>query len=344
MKQIRLVVMAAVLLLCACSTPQAIGESPVPLALPPDETSARQTLVFLLASTEDPLFREGAELFAEKVSLLTDGLLTIELRTSVDPVSDYRAGRGALIYLDSRRNSDFCTDFALLSTPLRYRDYESFSMALNSRKVSELLNDRLEQERATRLLAAFHQGSNCLVASQPLSGGALPADAEDAEAAPPLAAVRPVPGVGEVLQASGLQVVVAADPHERLLLLEDASALVAEFTPAEMLEIDWQDLAVYPILTGHSIAPRWLAIGSAAWSSLPANQQAAVQEAVACLFPVIDGGFLAEETEVLAHIRAQGLREERGFTALRTAAQELQAQKTYTSRETYLLGLLDNLE
>lgn len=344
-----LAVLAAALCLCACAP--AIGGQPTPLAmLPPVERPAQQSLVFLVDSGATAIVNEAAELFRKQVGELSGGMLTIELQRSITPAADYLSGKGQIVFLDGRRNESACPDFSFLSRPLRYPDYKTFTMALNSRRMLEAVNDEMDTT-GFRLLAAYYQGGGRLVSAKPLTGGDLTRqpvdeDQEDGEEvwAPPAAALCADTALTGLMEEFGAEVRRVQSANDRLYELTSGGVDVAEFTLDEIHRLDWQDTQLNLINLDYTMVPLWLAVDREAYANLPAQYQAILQEASAYLFPAIDGRCRAQEDEAVLFLQQQGLTVDRSFSALRKTAESRDEAEAEDPRAKYLLSLLTGMQ
>lgn len=355
MKRLAALLCALLLVSCTAAPEQDVS---APAARPDIEPPARQSMIFLVDSGADAAYGEAAQLFADTVSSLTDGMFTVEVRRSVSAVADYHKGEGDLVFVDSRRDSGFSSDFAVLSEPLRYTDYDQFTMALNAQSLLGFLNDGLEDNgRNTTLLAAFYLGADYFVTARPLSRGGLAAtqpeeteedvddDSEEGDEERPVAALRSGSVMAPFVAGMGLEPVIEPSLSTRLYDLVDGSIVVAEFTLEELVRIDWQDSDLNLILSDHNMTPAWLAVSSERWAHLPEQYQAVVQETVAYLFPVVDGEFRARQDTQVALMREGGVTVDSGFPALRTAAKAVYAAEDPRGfRESYLLKLIDSMQ
>lgn len=344
----KLKVIAALLIIavlfCSCmSSGKTQSGNPTPLLLRPDEASARQTIVFLIDSAAPDFYKKGTEIFSQQASRLTDGLLTVELRTTISPSADFTAKKGQLVFLDSMKDQSFSKDFSTLASPMIYKDYESFTMVLNSKKMLNMLEDGLSKESDIKLLGVFYSSSNYLVSSQPVTSGEIKFSPPPEDLS--TAIVRSESSrISGVLQQYGYSVQANLNLLERISALEDGSAVLAEFSPEEILSTDWENKQLYPIVTNHSITPKWLAVSSETWQQLPDGHKSALIEASAYLYPIIDQGYLDQDSEVLRLLRLHGMREERSFTGLDKAADELREKSAIGERERYLISMLGSLE
>lgn len=363
-RAIPLLLAACLLLAGYTGAVRRISDEPIPMIqLPPDEPAARQSLVLLVDSGADPLYREAAEVFSEKVLALTGDYLTVEVRAVADPAGEYAAGKGQLAFLDSRKSAELSPDFATLSAPMRYRETNSFTMGLNSRRMLDCLGEELIPLRNTRPLAAFYQGGSLLVTAAPVAGllaapqaeapaaepeDELPEEAEDEkESAPvlPLALLREEWGMRGLLEACGMRASVLPDSAARSRALREGDAVLAEFRYDELEAVEWGEGGPNIVELGHDMAPLWLVINDARYAGLPSRYRAAIQEAAAYLFPLIDGKIQEREGEIVRRAREKGATLERSFPALRAAADAAeQAEMAESARNKYLLGILTDMQ
>lgn len=340
MKRLLLLALALVLL-CSCGQQPAASAVMAPVPLPPDEASARRTLVFLVDSAGDSIYREAATVFAQKVGQLTGGIISVEVSSSVGPVVDYLAGKAQLCFVDSRRNPNFSEDFPILVQPMRYANYQSFTLAINSKRVLERLNVEVGEKEHTRLLGAFFQGSNQLVSRLAPVKGNLSDEALDGES---VVAVRPDSGIAELFTNYGVTAVSDQNHSNRLQMLLEGSAVVAEFSPSELLDIDWRDTGLYLLGTNHTITPRFLAMDSIVYDELSPGYQAAITEACAYLYPIIDNHYLQRDAEIVVQMKDQGIITGKTFDGLRImAAKRDGADVEANPRKRILLNLLNNI-
>lgn len=308
---------------------------------PFDEVSARTHLLFLVDSADDPVLRQAAELFTVKLDELTSGVITAQVSLSVNPAADFAAGKAQLIYTDGGGKGSFSPLFQFLAEPVRYRNYYNYTMTANSGMVLEMLGDSLTKDVV--LLAAFYQGANQLVSNIAPTGGHLLGSPMDAEFVPDgpdspaefdipdatdetiesspseefSAAVIPNTGMQWMLEEYGMAVSAERGLDTRLAVLAGGEAAVAEFTPAELETADLNE-GMYYLGTNHGITPLWLAMDGSV--ELPSSYRAAITEACAYMFPVIDGHFLEQEERILTKLREQGVATDRRFDALQTVA------------------------
>lgn len=346
------VVLTAVMIVCVIAAfirIQYTESAPPVLSLPEVEQPARQSLLFLLDPSLDSSFHEAANLYAQKVSHLTDGYLTVEVRNTAEALADYRAGKGEVVFLDSRTDAAFCADFTALARPLRYKDYDNFTMALNSGRMLDFLGQSSKTAN-TQLLGAYYQGGNYFVTRRPLVNGGIAEVSEleedDFTVVPRFQAQLIADnGLGPLLRECGLEPIVEEGATARQYALTQGTAALAEFTQEELALLDWTDTGMNVVISGHSIYPCWLAVSQERFQALPPKYQAVLREAAAYLFPEIDGVPQQREEQTIAQLRAEGMTVERGFPALRTAAERearLQAEKD--ERLHYILGILNGME
>ena len=340
-KRIGLAMLASVLF-CACAASNHTdGERPAAM-IPPDEQSARKQMVFLVDSSRDDVYRRAAELFAAKVNEYTDNILTVEVSSSVEAAKDFLAGKAQLVFLDGKRNAALSEDFAVLSAPMRYTDFKTYTMAINSARMMEALNDRLAEDDIL-LLTGVYQGTNYFVAGRATVGGDFePEDGEEDDAAALAAAVLPDSGIEPLLREYGMEVTADRSFPGRLQLLLEQTVTLAEFTAKELVAVDWSG-GHYLYATNHSITPGWLAMDKRLYDELSPAYQAVILEACAYLGPVIDGYFTELETNAEARLRSQGVTV-KSFDGLQKTAARLEApQDALDQRDRYLTGIIDSM-
>lgn len=339
----RVAAVGVALLLAGCATE--IHSAPVPLAeFPAGELPARQNMTVLVEASADALFHDAAELFADKISDYTGGMLTAEVRTTSNLAVDYAAGEGELAFLDTRRTPGFSPDFDTLTLPFWYKDYDNFTMGLNAGKLLDVLNDNTIPERNIRLLAAFYSGGGYLVAARPVSGGLPELDDWD-EDAPAAAALRPGSSLEPLLAGLGFSVAEETDAARRLEQVAENRVFLAEFSGEELYDDFWLEEGFSLVAAGHDLAPVWLLMDDRRYQELSERYQAAIREAVTYLFPVVDSGFLQRESALRERTRAQGATVERSFPALRSAAEDaLQERIQADFRQKYIYNIFQDMK
>lgn len=336
---------AALLLLCGGLR---LDEEAVPTAAAATNAEPRE-LVFLLDSRESEIFRTGAALFAEHALRLSEGTLRVRLEPQDNPADAFEAGRGDFCFLDGWANGSVSEDFPVLCEPLAYQNYQRFTMGLNSSKMLGALNDGLAEEgKDIRLMGAFYQGSRRLLSVYPIRQGDLellqfPGDPEEREG-PLLAALPEDSQLAGAVTAYGMEAVTENQSQQRQFLLQEREAAVAEFTYPELIELDLERTTLYLLETSHSMIPRWLAVRRSTCDGLSPREQAALAEACAYLYPVIDQEILSEEQAALRKLEDGEIQLEGDFSALREAAGRITGKTGIQKiRRKYLLDMIDKM-
>lgn len=328
-------------LLCGCASTAPDQRTRVTPAAIANEAALPREMIFLVDSAGDPVYRQAAEMFALKAAQLSDGALNIQVLTSMRPVADFNEGKARFTFVDSRQDSKFSTDFPTLNLPLLYGSYQRITMGLNDPRVLSAVSDTTWAGRRATMLGAFYYSSNQLISNRPPVEGGLPTIDEDQ---PLGAAVRPDSGAEALLTAYGLEVTVVPDAALRTQRLLDGDVMVAEFSPEELRATDWQDYELYLLRTNHSLSPRFLTVDSNLYEQLSPAYKACLQEAMAYMFPVIDGYYLDQEAALLENLRSQGVNVTESFPALRKTAELLIAEEATTDhRKKYLIDLLTDI-
>lgn len=304
-------------------------------------------LVLLLDEQTDPIARQAAEVFAEDVAAISEQTLMLTPTIVEDAVEAYQAGQGDLVFVDAREDAGFSTELDLLATPLLYRDYSTFSMALNAERMLEVVNAGL-QDKESQALAAFYTGSNLLMTvNRQISGqmnlsqlvGDLPEDipfgamlVEDTVIAPQM-------------ENFGLTVVTQPDSQLRLAAIASHETALAEFRLAEIAAFNLEGLEWNVIHFGHNISPLWLLLHEDAAGMMTDQQAAVLLEAVAYLFPEIDGKYLDQENAVLTQLKQQGMTVATSFPAFVYAANQQLIEAWDAQDQTrYLYQLIHGME
>lgn len=358
----KVVAALAACLLVACNTAPERSIS-LPLGRPVVEVPARQSMVFIVDAAADPLFVEGAERFAEAAAALTGQMFTVEVRSSPDALADFLRGEGDLVFLDSRKNTDFSSDLAVLAEPLRYADCDQMTMALNSQRMLAAVSDSLTDEgKDMRLLGAFYLGADYFVTSQPLSRGFAASsrletresqeddpDADlhedDSEEPRPIASLKEGSPMAPFMEELGLESITEPGMNARLYNVVEGSVAIAEFGLDELARIDWQDSSLNLVTSNHNMRVAWIAVRAGRWQELPDKYRAVLQESVARLYPVLDDQMRARQTGQITVMREAGMTVDTGFAALRQAADAIYAEEApYSQRKEYLLEIISGME
>lgn len=347
---------AALAALCACTGASISQPAEVPDVSSPmpihrfSEQPLRQNLVFLVEDGND-LFGEAAELFAKKVEDYSGGYLTVEMRKTENPTEDFLEKHGDFAFVDSRADGEFSELLTTLALPMLYKDYDTFTMALNSAAVLEVLAADLQRRNAVPL-AAFYGGGNFLATLYPRSSGGIDLDSVDGEAFSasgsagiPLAALRDDSQIGQLLRKRSFELIEGWTAIERLQGINGGTVPLVDFSLEELETVLFERSGVTVLHVGHNLSPEWLIVRADRYQAMPSHYQAAIQEAVTHLFPVLDGSVQKREAELVERLRQNSISVERSFSALQELADEaIQEERNGSYQKKYLLDLIFGME
>ena len=269
------------LILSACGSQQDVF-------MPP--TSARAADVQLILAVDlslEPVFFSAAEDFAARASAISDGELSIHVEWLYNPSQALEHGDIQMAFLKSDDQSLPDIYFEAVSMPFLYSNYSHFTNIINNTRILNMITHGSLDSIEARPIAGFYRPANRLVTIWPLEEYHFLSEA--------MIALNPQSRSSDALQAIGATILPIYSPQERAELIMSGDIQGAEFTLAELLDIQWigQELHVTDI--GHDLSPVWLFADDDTLRSLTPLQRAYITESSAYLFNTIDGSFLAED-------------------------------------------------
>lgn len=344
MNRILICLMCVLILLGGCSDTVTIPEEEVPLSpvvndLP--STIPTPMTLCLSASANDSL-RQAAYLFCDKVSTISNQKIEIVVLETPQPAATLSSGGGQLALISGTEAERFSPLFPAISSPFLYKDHDSISMAANSEAVVSLLKRECGPKRQIVPIIAYTSGSRHLVTTVPVDSSGF--DSSMFAELDMIAVLPESSGAALGLSTVGFSLLRVHTANERLRMLQNDSAQIAEFNMEELYSLDWpqeKNLSYLHIYSGVDI--QWLVVDYHTFELLTPAQQACIKEAASFIVPEINDATLLLQSQSLAKMRSSGVDIYSDATSLRR--QILAGISDYTfPAETYnLKTLMDNI-
>ncbi|MDL2234500.1 hypothetical protein LJC63_13120 [Ruminococcaceae bacterium OttesenSCG-928-L11] len=279
-----------------------LSEIAIPLDSPREDAS-----YILVEHGVDETVKAAAEAFAQDLERQTGGAYLVrETEYILRDLSDEGVH---FAFLDGEDYRTWCDAFRPLSRPFLYTGYNHFTMSVNSEKVMSYVRAEMRTKGAVPV-AAFYLGSDVLVSDVNLYdytsfAGAI-IDGDDApipETIPTLLMNGDSYTRWYAYDKAGSFVQVELDAAARAQALQTGEAEIAEFAAGDLalLELEsTEGLNLYR--TVQHVHTVWLTANPAFYESLSGKPLAAVQEAIAGIYPRIDYVVLEQEGDVLDHV------------------------------------------
>lgn len=261
-----------------------------------------QDLRFGHIGTEDTAYHLGAERFAERLSELTDGALTVTIFPNAtlggepDMFEQQVAGALDLSIVAPQNFSDFSNTAAVFSFPFLYRDAEHWEQVLTG-EVGQEIADAIYEETGVKVLGYFGGGQRHIVSTRPL-------DTLDALEGMKL---RTNPTAPLIAAWSALGAEPTVYNYQEIytgLQLGAIDGLLNE--PEWILRMRFHEVAPHIGLSGHDITVRPMTMAGATWEALSDEHKAAVEEAAADASAYARELQLELDAESLATIQEEG--------------------------------------
>ncbi|SDF04053.1 TRAP transporter substrate-binding protein [Limimaricola pyoseonensis] len=227
--------------------------------------------------TEDTAYHLGAERFAERLSALTDGEITVEIFANAalggegDMFEQQMAGALDLLVLAPQNITDFAPTANVFSIPFLYRDTAHWEAVLTGEAGAEI-GEAIHAETGVKVLGYFGGGQRHVVSTEPV----------ETLAALDGLKLRTNPTKPLLAAWSSLGVQPAVYNYQEIytgLQLGAIDGLLNE--PEWILRMRFHEVAPHIGLSGHDITVRPLTMSGATWDALDPAQQEAVATAAA---------------------------------------------------------------
>lgn len=308
------------LLLTGCG---GMGETDATLLLLTEATKATVTIGVEKDPGEE--VRDGLRLFAERLSVLGEGSIALNILYVDDPYESYRSGEVDAFYIRSDRLATHLPEFYIYTSPFYFRSYDQITMTLNSPTFHTLTQADYEERYGLVQLGAIFRSSTVLFS-------------KDME-------------IVDVYDFADLTIAGDGDRATDLLFTQMGARVTRVMGESrfdayaggsiDAIECSTQELGQifvggidrpYLTETFHRTDLDWFWISAERYASLTPRQQAAVQEASAYLISTV------EETRMSAYRAEVSRLEELGVqvSALSTQSVQQRAQEIlYADKEFY---------
>jgi len=309
MKKVLTAVLAAVMLLGACSgQPAQPAEVLPPVVLPPVwESRQPYEVVFAVSRDAGGTLIGAARDFAAQLEASTNGGLTARVMLSAEPDEDLLAGRAQIALLNNRRQLEFCQPLAATATPFLYHNVPNFLMRANAGATINILEFSLRENHGLVPLAAFYQGAGHLLINFSPGGyhhflGANILLSPHEGAHEPFARLAGQDG----------QVTYYDTDLQRLesFLQGQVNAVQVSADTLAGAYQSFLDLGhpllepAHLIVSYHDLTPVWLLANAGFMDGLPPGWQAEITELQAQMASRVNGTYLSREDEILRELQS----------------------------------------
>ena len=292
---VTIIILLLVLPGCNIYAPKAEPVSPITIGT----TQSEPKYLFAVNSAEVAV----ATLFCEKVWDLSDGTLSIGVIETADPHNALTNDEAALAFLSAAELRQYNDCFDAFLAPFAFRDYSHLTMSSNYQPLFDIANQELE---TLHVFGGFYFGSSYFLASQPLADHQQILSLFFDEEAIPAALTLPNSRITEGFRRFGFDTREVISADERFLLLENAEAVIAEFTTRELIaSSEWLNSNLTFINVPHNFNIAWLTGTRTFYSELTPKQKAAVLEAQSHMFALLDESCLRDENRIVQGLSVQ---------------------------------------
>ena len=262
------------------------------------------SLIFTIPANCSDTMRNAAAEFAERVSSLSGGVLTIEVQQVQNTLNALQNDSAQLAFV-AGDESDI-SRLSLLSSPFLFRNHEHFTLTANSEHILGLLGHELQEQLGVFPLGAYYQGSRHLMSTFPLGDSSeLQTNLSTGEGL--TACLMPGSQLISFFRSMGIEPIILPDFEERYNLAYDLKSSITEFTTDELFLTDWSGSGLFYFHTMHNIDIQWLLVRSDTCALLTPFQESVLLEAAAYLYPSLDEHYLLRESMARIRMRDMGV-------------------------------------
>jgi tripartite ATP-independent transporter DctP family solute receptor len=284
-----------------------MGEGEMMAMAPPLEvTGDPVTLQWASVSVPDDAHTKGMQVFADAVSRISNGNVTVELFpggqlfTQEGQQDALRSGNLDIAYSGPNWLAEFVPYMSMFAAPYMFTSYDHMSSTFNG-PIGEQIFDDVAAQTGLRPLGAFYLGTRQVNLRDIGREVMTPADMEGVKLRMPNSPTWLF--MGEALGANPTPLAFT----EVYLGLQTGTIDGQDNPLPTDRNAKFYEVTKYIVLTDHYINPIFPTINEAKWQSLTPSQQEAVKLALEEARQFVDDANLQQEAELLAFFEGEGM-------------------------------------